>query len=82
MNREVLEGSGRGLLWSTNITYSMEQSPSWEVNQQTLPLVKKFPAFMEPESSSSYPQVSATRPYPQPTTSSPHDPFQLLEDPS
>jgi hypothetical protein len=26
------------------LTYSMEQSPSWETNQQTLQLVKKFPA--------------------------------------
>ena len=47
-----------------------------------MPLDKKFPAFMEPESSSLYPQVPATRPYPEPTPSSPHDPFQLPEDPS
>ena len=64
------------------LTYSMEQSPSWETNQSTLQLVKKFPAFMEPESSSSYPQVPATCPYPEPTPSSPHDPLQLPEDPS
>ena len=32
---------------------------------------------MEPESSSPYPQVPATRPYPEPTPSSPHDPLQL-----
>ena len=63
------------------LTYSMEQSPSWEANQQTLPLVKKFPAFMEPESSSAYPQVPATHPYSEPTPSSPHDPLQLPEDP-
>ena len=44
------------------ITYSMEQSPSWEANQQTLQLVKKSPAFMESESSSPYPQVPATCP--------------------
>ena len=43
------------------LTYSMEQSPSWEANQSTLQLVKKFPAFMEPESPSPYPQVPATR---------------------
>jgi hypothetical protein len=60
----------------------MEQSPSWEANQWTLQLVKKFPEFMEPESPSPYPQVSATCPYPEPTPSSPHDPFQLPEDPS
>ena len=33
---------------------------------------------MEPESSSPYPQVSATRPYPEPTPSSPHDPSNFL----
>ena len=66
----------------TLLPYSMEQSPSWEANQQTLILVKKFPAFMEPESSSPYPQVPATRPYPEPTLSSTHDPLQLPEDPS
>jgi hypothetical protein len=42
----------------------MEQSPSWEANQWTLQLVKNFPAFMEPGSSSPYPQVPATCPYP------------------
>ena len=67
---------------STLLTYSIEQSPSWEANQWTLPLVKKFPAFMEPESSSPYPQVTAIRPYTEPTPSSPHDPLQLPEDPS
>jgi hypothetical protein len=48
--------------WCENIyllTYSMEQSPSWEANLQ---LVKNFPAFMEPESPSPYPQVPATCP--------------------
>jgi antibiotic biosynthesis monooxygenase (ABM) superfamily enzyme len=44
------------------LTCSMEQSPSWEANQWTLQLVKKFPAFMESESSSPYPQVPATCP--------------------
>jgi hypothetical protein len=43
-------------------TYSMEQSPSWEANQWTLQLVKNFPAFMEPEGPSLYPQVPATCP--------------------
>jgi len=32
-------------------------------NQQTLQLVKKFPASMEPESPSPYPQVPATQPH-------------------
>jgi hypothetical protein len=62
------------------LTYSMEQSPSWEANQYTLQLVKKFPAFMESESFSPYPQVPATCPYPEPTPSSPHDPLQLSKD--
>ena len=60
----------------------MEQSPSWEANQQTLQLVKKFPAFIEPEGPSPYPQVPATYPYPEPPPSSFHDPLQLPEDPS
>jgi hypothetical protein len=60
----------------------MEQSLSWEAYQYTLPLVKKFPAFMETESSSPYPQVPATRPYPEPAPSSPHDAIQLPEEPS
>jgi hypothetical protein len=38
--------------------------------------------FMEPEGSLSYSQVLATRPYPEPTLSSPHDPLQHPEDPS
>src|SRR5215468_10675 len=38
--------------------------------------------FMEPKSSLSYSQVPATRPYPEPTTSSPHHPLQLPEDSS
>ena len=38
-----------------SLTYSMVQSPSWEANQCTSQLVKKFPAFMEPESPSPYP---------------------------
>ena len=60
----------------------MEQSPSREANQETLQLGKKFPEFMEPESSSPYPQVPATCPYPEPTPSSSHDPLQLPKDPS
>ena len=37
---------------------------------------------MEPESSSPYTQVTATRPYPEPTPSSPHDHLKRPEDPS
>ena len=34
---------------------------------------------MEPESSSPYPQVPATRPYPEPTQSNPNDPSNFLK---
>jgi len=34
---------------------------------------------MEPESPSPHPQVPATRPYPEPTPSSPHDPSNFLK---
>ena len=37
---------------------------------------------MEPESSLPYSQAPATCPYPEPTPSSPHNPFALPEDPS
>ena len=32
---------------------------------------------MEPESSSPYPQVTAIRPYPEPTQSGPHHPYHV-----
>ena len=44
-----------------------------------LQVVKKFPTFLEPEGSSSYSQVPATCPYPEPTPSSPHNPLTLPE---
>jgi hypothetical protein len=34
---------------------------------------------MKPEGSLPYSQVSATRPYPEPTPSSPHDQVQIAE---
>ena len=37
---------------------------------------------MEPESSLPYSQAPGTCPYPEPTPSSPHNPFPLPEDPS
>jgi hypothetical protein len=62
------------------LTYSMEQSPSWEANRfatsQEIPRI-----FMEPEGSLPYLQVPATCPYPEPTPTSP-PPLQLPEDPS
>jgi hypothetical protein len=57
----------------------MEQSPSWEA---ILQLVKKLPAFVEPEGSLPHSQMPATRPYPEQTPSSPHNPLPLPEDPS
>jgi hypothetical protein len=47
-----------------------------------LQLVKKFPAFMEPEGSSSHSQAHATCPYPELAPSSPHTHIPLPEDPS
>ena len=62
--------SGRVAITLT-ITYSMEQSPSWEANwftaSQEIPRI-----FMEPEGSLPHSQASATRPYPGLTHSSPH----------
>jgi hypothetical protein len=59
----------------------MEPSPSSEANQfaasQGIPRI-----FMEPEGSLPYSQVPANYPYPEPTSSSPHNPLQLPEDPS
>jgi hypothetical protein len=44
---------------------------------------RNSPHFMEqPESSLPYSQAPATYPYPEPTPSSPHNPFPLPEDPS
>ena len=60
------------------LTYSMQQSPSWKTNW----FWRNSPHFMEHESSSPYSKTPATCPYPQPTPSSPHNPFPLPEDPS
>ena len=43
---------------------------------------QEIPAFYEPESSLPYSQRPANCPYPKPTPSNPHNPFQLSEDPS
>jgi len=67
--------SVEGFLWLLIylLTYSTEQSPSWEANQfaasQEMP-----PHFMEPEGSSPHSQVPATCPYPEPAWSSPYPP--------
>jgi hypothetical protein len=47
-----------------------------------LQLVKKFPAFMEPEGSLSHSQVPATCPYPEQARSSPYPHIKLPQDPS
>ena len=59
----------------------MEQSPSWKANW-FLQLVKKLPAFLEPEGFSQYPQAPATCPYPEPTPFSPRNSLPLPDDPS
>ena len=59
----------------------MEHSPSWKANW-FLQLVKKFPAFLEPEGSSRYPQAPATCLYSEPTPSSPYNSLPRPQDPS
>jgi hypothetical protein len=59
----------RGSRGISLLTYSMEQSPSWEVTGSAAS--QEIPAFLEPEVSSPYSQVPATCPYPEPTPSSP-----------
>ena len=64
------------------LTYLLHGAESFLSSWLVLQLVKKFPAFLEPECSSPYSQVPATCPYPEPTPSSPHNPLPLPEDPS
>ena len=61
-------------------THSMEQNSSWEVTSYQL--VKKVPAFKEPEGSLPHSQMSATCPYPGPHRSSPCPHIPLPDDPS
>jgi hypothetical protein len=53
------------------LTHSMEQGPSWEANQ-SLQLVKKFPAFLWNPKVRYRTQVPVTCLYPEPTPSNPH----------
>ena len=53
------------------LTYLLHGAESFLRSYLVLQLVKKFPAYLEPEGSSPYPQVPATCPYPEPTLSSP-----------
>jgi hypothetical protein len=52
------------------LTYLLHGTESFLRSQLVLQLVKKFPAFKEPESSLSYSQVPATCLYPEPAPSS------------
>jgi len=58
------------------LTYSTEQSPSWEANRfaaasQEIPRIYGTRKFL------TVPTSDRHRPYPEPTPSSPHDPLQL-----
>jgi hypothetical protein len=56
----------------------MEQSNAWQANR--FAASQEIPSIcMEPEGSLPYSQVPVTCPYPEPTPSSPHNPFQLSE---
>jgi len=55
------------------LTYLLHGAEPFLRSYLVLQLVKKFPAFLEPESSSPYSQVPATCPCPEPTPSSPHN---------
>jgi len=60
------------------LTYSMQQSPSWEANRFSES--RNSPRFMEPEGSLPHSQVPATYPYPGPARSSPCPHIQLPID--
>ena len=61
------------------LTYSIEQSPSWEANRFSASQ-KKSPLFIEPEGSLSHSQVHATCPCLEPDRSSPYLHIPLPED--
>ena len=64
------------------ITYLLHGAESLLKANWFLQLVKKFPAFLEPEGSLPYPQAPATFPYPEPIPFSAHNSLPLPEDPS
>ena len=70
-----------GTVRNNKLTYLLHGAESFLRSQLVLQLVKKFPHFMEPESSSPCSQVLAIYPYPEPTPSSLHL-LPLPEDPS
>ena len=63
------------------LTYSMDQSLSWEANQFSASQ-ENSPHFMESEGSSLHLQVPANYPCPQPAQSSPCPHIPLPDDPS
>jgi hypothetical protein len=65
----------------TVFTYLLHGALSFFRSYPVLQVVKKFPAFMEPESSLSYSQVPASCPYPERATSVPTNPSLFLKIP-
>jgi hypothetical protein len=60
------------------LTYSMEQSLSWEANWSAVSFSRNSPHSMEPEGSSPHSQAHATCPYPELATSNPHTHFPKI----
>jgi len=69
-----------GMLLTYLLTYSMEQSPSWEANRftasQEIP-----PHFMEPKRSLPHFHVPVACPYPEPARSNSYPYIPLPENP-
>src|SRR5215471_17299204 len=64
------------------LTYLLRGAESFLISWPVFAASQEIPCiFMEPEISLPYSKVPATRPYPEPTQSSPHDTLQLPEDP-
>ena len=64
------------------LTYLLHGAESFLRSWLVLRLIKKFPAFYGTRKFITVSQAPATCPYPEPTPSSPHNPFPLPEDPS
>src|SRR5215468_11124689 len=70
-------------LLSKYITYLLHGAQSFLGSWPFFAASQEIPCIcMEPESSLPHSQVPATRLYPEPTPSNPHDSLQLPEDPS
>ena len=70
-----------GTTFTYLLTYSIQQSPSWEANRFSVSR-EIPPHLMEPECSLPQSQVPATCPYPEPDRSSPCPHISRPEDPS